>query len=219
MSLYAKIITDDKRFERLIVLELADRGIEIIDEMGSDRKHISKKNFFTLVDLDFCSEDDVFDLCACSNVIAFSQAYPDANSEIIKYCYAFLHRPFLIEELFSIVFSDGNFSSIKNNVLPIKSHRLHIQEKKAYLRVDHASKKAIWGNDGISLTDSEYRVLSLLCEKRGETVKRSEISELLGSLDGNICDVYICMLRRKIDNKLGVKLIYTVRGEGYVLKN
>ena len=32
-------------------------------------------------------------------------------------------------------------------------------------------------------------------------------------------DVYICHLRRKIDNKLGLKLIYTIRGKGYMLKN
>lgn len=219
MSVYAKIITDDKRFERLITLELADRGVEIIDEIGSDYKHISKKNLFTLVDLEFCSEDDISDLCTYSNVIGFSHLYQDANNEILKSCYAILHRPFLIEELFSIIFSEGNLPSIKNNVQPKKPGKRQIQDKKAYLRVDHTSKKAIWGNDGIALTDSEYRVLSLLCEKRGETVKRSEISEILGSSDGNISDVYICMLRRKIDNKLGVKLIYTVRGEGYVLKN
>ena len=219
MGIYAKIITDDKRFERLIALELADRGIEIIDEIGSDHRQISKKNFYTLVDLDFCSEDDISDLCAYSNVIGFSYAYPDANNAILNSCYAILHRPFLTSELLSIVFSDGNLALMRKNDRPTKTGRRQIRDKKAYLKVDHASKKAILGNDGIPLTDSEYRVLSLLCEKRGETVKRSEISALLGSSDGNISDVYICMLRRKIDNTLGIKLIYTVRGEGYVLKN
>jgi DNA-binding response OmpR family regulator len=69
------------------------------------------------------------------------------------------------------------------------------------------------------LSDNEYKVLSVLCENRGEAVPREEICSLLGVTDGNMGDVYICHLRRKIDNKLGLKLIYTVRGKGYMLKN
>ena len=218
MSIYVKIITDDKRFERMLSLELSDRGVDLPDDIGIDPKQVTKKNFYTLVDLDFCSKDDIFDLVACSNVIGFSHTYQDVNNEVLKSCYAVLHRPFLMEELFSVIFSDGKLPSV-SRVRQDKNAGRQVKGKKAYLKVDHASKKAIWGNDGIALTDSEYKVLSLLCDRRGETVSRSEISETLEATDGNICDVYICMLRRKIDNRLGIKLIYTVRGEGYVLKN
>jgi DNA-binding response OmpR family regulator len=80
-------------------------------------------------------------------------------------------------------------------------------------------KSAVWGDVRISLSDYEYKVLSLLCDNRCEVVEREQISALLGVDDGNMGDVYICHLRRKIDNKLGIKLIYTIRGRGYMLKN
>lgn len=219
MSLFAKIITDDKRFERMIALELSDRGVEILEDIRADARSVSKKNFYTLVDLDFCSEEDIADLISYSNVIGFSRAYQDLNNEALHSFYAVLHRPFLMDELFSILFGDGRLSFKQKNPRLVKTGNLPIRDKKSYLRVDHASKKAILGNEGIALTDNEYKVLSRLCDKRGEVVSRREISELLGADNGNICDVYICMLRRKIDNSLGVKLIYTVRGEGYTLKN
>ena len=218
MSMYAKIITDDKRFERMLSLELADRGFEILGDIGADAKFISKKNFYALVDLDFCQENDLSDLSSYANVIGFSNNYQDAESESVRCCCAVLHRPFLMDELFSAIFSDVKPHNQKR-IRQIRSGDSHVRDKKGHLRVDHASKKAIWGNDGIALSDTEYKVLSLLCEKRGEVVTRQEIDELLEANEGNSADVYICMLRRKIDNRLGVKLIYTVRGEGYKLKN
>ena len=51
------------------------------------------------------------------------------------------------------------------------------------------------------------------------SVLREEIDAILSVDDGNMSDVYICHLRRKLDNKLGLKLIYTIRGKGYMLKN
>lgn len=219
MNLYAKIITDDKRFERMLALELSDRGVDVLEGVKEEARTVSKKNFFTILDLDFCSESDFADLIPYSNVIGFSQKYQDMNNDTLHLCYAVLHRPFLMDELFSVIFGDGKQPLMHKSSQPTKTENAQIRDKKRYLKVDHASKKAVWGNDGISLTDSEYRVLSLLCDRRGETVTRPEISELLGASDGNICDVYICMLRRKIDNRLGVKLIYTVRGKGYILKN
>ena len=218
MSIYAKIITDDKRFERMLSLELEDRGLLIIDDVKTDAESVSKKNFYTLVDLDFCIEDDLSDISSYSNVIAFSHTYRDVNDPSTQYCYAVLHRPFLMEELFSIIFGEKK-PPRKTRSHPLKFTERQIKNSKDHLRIDHSSKKAIWGNDGIALSDNEYKVLSLLCDRRGEVVSRAELDMLLGAENGNISDVYICMLRKKIDNRLGIKLIYTVRGEGYKLKN
>ena len=87
------------------------------------------------------------------------------------------------------------------------------------LTVDQNSKNAIWGDEVIPLSDNEYKVLTLLYQNRGETVNRETIDMLLGADGSNMGDVYVCHLRKKIDNKLGLKLIYTIRGKGYTLKN
>ena len=58
-------------------------------------------------------------------------------------------------------------------------------------------------------------VLDALCSARGEVVERKYLSELLGASDGNIADVYICRLRKKLEGRLNRKLIFAERGRGY----
>ena len=67
----------------------------------------------------------------------------------------------------------------------------------------------------IKLSVSEYRLLERLCMAHGDTVSREEIMEILGAQDGNISDVYICRLRKKLETPLGRKLIFTERNVGY----
>jgi DNA-binding response OmpR family regulator len=61
-------------------------------------------------------------------------------------------------------------------------------------------------------------MLTLLYERAGEPVSREELSAVLSSSEGNMCDVYICKLRTKLESVSNRKLIYTVRSKGYALK-
>ena len=67
----------------------------------------------------------------------------------------------------------------------------------------------------VKLTPSEFAVLDLLCSASGEIVAREFISQLLGADEGNITDVYICRLRKKLEIPLGKKFIFAIRGKGY----
>ena len=67
----------------------------------------------------------------------------------------------------------------------------------------------------VKLSASEYRILKELCEANGRTVLRSEIMSILGAEDGNISDVYICRLRKKLETPMGRRLIFTERNVGY----
>lgn len=83
-------------------------------------------------------------------------------------------------------------------------------------------KSALVGERTVSLSKTEWKMLSLLtiAAKNGKAVSRKELEETMGyesEKGGNIVDVYICRLRKKIENPLGRKLIYTVRGSGYSL--
>ena len=64
------------------------------------------------------------------------------------------------------------------------------------------------------LSDAEYGLLKLLCDNTGEVVLREEINKLFCADDGNIAEVYICKLRKKLEESLGKRLIYTVRSTG-----
>ncbi len=216
MELYAKIITDDKRFERMLSLELSDCGIKLVSEMESFSKKLTEENFFTIVDLDLCRED-ISELCVNSKVIGFARADKCELGQAAETCHAFFHRPFLMSEFLAEIFDDDKLHRSRN-ARERSSISAARRERRESLTLDRNGKCILYGKERIPLTDSELKVISLLYEKRGISVSREEISSLLGADNGNICDVYICMLRRKLDNRFGMKFISTVRGSGYMLK-
>lgn len=208
MTKNAIIISDDVRFSRMLALELTDLGVEIVSDMNA-----GEIIQYIIADLDCCSADELKSYSMKSTVIGFSKLYEDNINVKAEHCQILLHRPFPIAALTDIfVSSDTSHVQRRSSSVPKK-------KKTDYLTVDPVEKAAIWGDSRIYLSDNEFKVLSLLCENRGETVEREKIYSLLGAEEGNMGDVYICHLRRKIDNKLGLKLIYTIRGKGYMLKN
>ena len=74
----------------------------------------------------------------------------------------------------------------------------------------------------VELTNYEFELLRILMENRNIVLDRERlIGEIWGyDYDGetNVVDVYVRHLRTKIDDKYGIKLIQTVRGVGYVIK-
>lgn len=83
-------------------------------------------------------------------------------------------------------------------------------------------KNVMVGDEVVSLTPAEFKLFSLLYTafSEGEVLSRERIREELGkgeSKGGNLCDVYICHLRKKLETPSGRRLIFTVRGEGYSL--
>ena len=89
------------------------------------------------------------------------------------------------------------------------------KNEKVILR-NKKNNSVVFKNTVIDLSDNELRTLTLLCENSGKCVTREELSAHLGAKDGNMADVYICHLRRKLENPFGVKIIYTVRSKGYM---
>ena len=92
----------------------------------------------------------------------------------------------------------------------------------ANLTLDTLTHKAQRGGASIELTSREYRLLEFLMRSTGRLCGRMMILEKVWdySFDPgtNLVDVYIRRLREKIDANFEPKLLHTVRGEGYVLK-
>jgi two-component system copper resistance phosphate regulon response regulator CusR len=92
----------------------------------------------------------------------------------------------------------------------------------ADLLVDRAARSVLRSGTVIRLTEREYRLLVFLLEQRGAVVSRAAIESAVWGeeLEGasNIVDVYIRYLRQKIDAPFSPKLIHTVRGVGYALR-
>ena len=76
-------------------------------------------------------------------------------------------------------------------------------------------------NEPIRLRNLEYRLLEYLAFNPGKIVSKTELLEHLYDYNwekfSNVIEVYISMLRSKIDRPYRVKLIHTFRGQGYML--
>ena len=74
----------------------------------------------------------------------------------------------------------------------------------------------------IDLTTREYALMEYLMLNKGKTISRVDISERVWSLNfdtnTNVIDVYISYLRKKIDKGFSPKLLHTIVGTGYVLR-
>lgn len=91
------------------------------------------------------------------------------------------------------------------------------------LSVDILSRKVMRNNIEINLTMKEYALLEYMLRNKGRILTRSQIADHVWnySFDSgtNIVDVYIRYLRRKIDDGHATKIIHTVRGAGYIIKD
>lgn len=74
------------------------------------------------------------------------------------------------------------------------------------------------GSNFIYLTESEAKILAILCKEQGSAIGREKLSELCGNIDDRSIDVQITRLRRKIEaNPKQPHYLQTVRNLGYIL--
>lgn len=91
----------------------------------------------------------------------------------------------------------------------------------ADLRIDLLRRRAQRCDVRLELAPKEFALLSLLARREGEVLSRHVIAEQVWDItfefDSNVVDVAVRRLRRKVDDPFSLKLLHTVRGEGYVL--
>ena len=92
----------------------------------------------------------------------------------------------------------------------------------ADLALDPSTHKVQRAGKPIELTNKEYALLEYFLRNKGQVLTRTLINEHVWgyrfATGTNIVDVYVNYLRNKIDHGFDKKLIHTVRGVGYVLK-
>jgi heavy metal response regulator len=92
----------------------------------------------------------------------------------------------------------------------------------ADLSLDPATRQVSRGGKRIDLTSKEFALLEFLLRRRGQVLSRAVIAQHVWGVDydtfTNVIDVYVNYLRKKIDSGFEPKLIHTVRGFGYVLR-
>jgi len=124
----------------------------------------------------------------------------------------YLSKPFALAELAARVRALGRRAGdVKATVLRVGD-----------MTLDTVTHQARRGSTVIELAAREYRLLEFLMRSPGRVCGRMAIGEKVWDYDfdpgTNLVDVYIMRLREKIDSRFERKLLHTVRGVGYVLK-
>lgn len=92
----------------------------------------------------------------------------------------------------------------------------------ADLKLDPVTREVTRANKRLDLTPKEYALLEFLLRRRDQVLSRAVIAQHVWGVNydtfTNVIDVYMNYLRKKIDSGFDTKLIHTVRGVGYVLK-
>lgn len=125
----------------------------------------------------------------------------------------YLIKPFAFEELLARI----------RAMLRKKEGRAQNRCQIANLTVDFDSRTVMRGHVPITLSSKEFSILEYLVNNQGIVLSRERIEQHIWNYDyeggSNVVDVYIRYLRKKIDEGFEPKLIHTVRGAGYVLKD
>ena len=122
----------------------------------------------------------------------------------------YLAKPFALEELLARVQALLRRHTVSQRMIQFSD-----------LKIDFDTREVYRAGQRISLTSREYELLTLLMEHPNIVLTKDVILDRIWGWDytggPNVVEVYITMLRQKIENH-GPRLIQTIRGAGYVLK-
>jgi DNA-binding response OmpR family regulator len=126
----------------------------------------------------------------------------------------YIVKPFKFSELFARI------EAIKRRTQ--KNNPKNSVLKFSNLEINTSNKTVKRGEEKITLTATEFKLLEYLMINQGRVLSRASILENVWDINfdmnTNVVDVYINYLRKKIDKGFEEKLIHTVVGMGYVLR-
>ncbi|WP_243317106.1 response regulator transcription factor [Geothrix paludis] len=126
----------------------------------------------------------------------------------------YLPKPFAFKELMA------RLRAITRRPAVEPQSRLRIAD----LEIDLGTREVRRGGKAIDLSSREFALLEFLARRKGLVLTRAMILDHVWASDydydggSNLVDVYVNYLRKKVDHGHPVKLIHTIRGAGYVLR-
>ena len=218
------LVEDEEKLARMVELELRYEGYEV-GKAGDGRTGLDMalSGAYDLVLLDIMlpqmtgmevlrrlrreSPIPVIMLTARDSVI-------DKVSGLDSGADDYITKPFAIEELLARI-----RAALRKQPAAPASHRLTAGP----LTMDVDRHEVSVNGQGVELTKKEFDLLRHLLENKGRVLSREVLLDGVWGFDfvgeTNSVDVYIRFLRSKIDESFGVKLIHTVRGVGYVIRD
>ena len=222
MAEHILLVEDEEKLARMVELELNYEGYSV-EKAFDGRKglELALNGAFDLVLLDIMlpqlsgmevlrrlrreSQVPVIMLTARDSVV-------DKVSGLDSGADDYITKPFAIEELLARIRAALRTKSGRDSqVLTVGPLSMEVESRRVTVR-----------GQEVELTKKEFDLLRHLLENKGRVLTREALLDSVWGFDfvgeTNSVDVYIRFLRSKIDEAFGIKLIHTVRGVGYVIK-
>lgn len=225
MSANVLLIEDEEKLARFVELELCYEGYSVTKAFeGRQGLELALSGGFDLVLLDVLLPGlngmEVLrrlrrSSCVPVIMLTARDSVTDKVSGLDLGADDYITKPFAIEELLARIrtaLRKGSAAIQESGVLTALE-----------LRLDARRRSVNVGDEQVELTKREFDLLQYLLENKGLVVSREALLENVWDFDfdggTNAVDVYIRFLRTKIDEQFNIKLIHTVRGVGYVIKD
>lgn len=220
------IVEDEEKLSRFIELELKHEGYEIIKaNNGRTGLEIAEKGEVDLVLLDIMLPEinglEVLRRLRRSLdipviMLTARDAVMDKVSGLDAGADDYITKPFAIEELLARI-----RTALKKRIVTVKKDEDIISC--GSLSLDKMKHKVMYDSTEVELTNREFNLLQILMENKNIVLTRNTLMEKVCGYDyigeTNVIDVYVRYLRTKIDDVFKAKIITTVRGVGYVIKD
>lgn len=130
----------------------------------------------------------------------------------------YITKPFAIEELLARIRAVLRNSGAAREGAKTAEHTITAGDLKLSL-----DSREVWvGNTPVDLTKKEFDLLAYLVQNKGLVMSRDRLLDSVWGYDfvgeTNAIDVYIRYLRAKIEEPFGLKIIQTIRGVGYIIR-
>jgi heavy metal response regulator len=217
------VVEDEKKVAGFIKRGLEEDNYEVtVTYDGADGLKLALEDDYSLVILDVMlpKKDGltvIKELRAAGNhVPVLMLTARDTTDDIVSGLDAgsddYLTKPFAFAELLARV-----RALVRRGELD-RGAEIHFAD----LRLDPVAHKVWRGGAEIDLTAKEYGLLEYMMRNPNTVLSRAMIAEHVWdyAFDSftNIIDVYVNYLRKKVDKNFATKLIHTVRGQGYILR-
>jgi len=218
------LVEDEQKVSSFIHKGLQEHGYEVkIAEDGETARDLFKQGQFDLMILDVMLPDmNGVDLCRHIREtngdvpILMLTALNQVHDKVLGLKAGaddYMVKPFHFSELLARI-----EALLRRNKSKEENHQLTFDD----LRLDTWSKTAERAGKQIALTAKEYQLLELFLRNPNKILSREYIAEQVWEIGfdtgTNFIDVYVNYLRKKIEKDFNGKLIHTVIGMGYILK-
>lgn len=229
MSERILIVEDEDKIARFIELELKHEGYEVTKKSdGRDGldEALSGNYDLMLLDIMLPGLNGFEVLRRLRNRSSLPVILLTARDEVMDKVAGldggaddYITKPFAIEELLArIRLALKKSAGVSSQGAAMEEDCLSYGK----LKLDEGRYEVFFDGESISLTNREFELLKILLENKNRVMTREILLDQVCGYDyvgeTNVIDVYIRYLRSKIDERFGVKMIQTVRGVGYVIR-